>query len=160
MLTQKDCQTFWAYKIMFFRFLITDESGGHWRGQPLHCSRGVWGHAPPENFEILVLWNAISSVLRGQILSKMFSLNQLSFLCLFLLAWLRVEIDDFILYFVRFLKLSWIYALSAKYTDSMCLAPARFLCQSAGDCTRSVALELHAILVGNVADWSFQIMGS
>ena len=36
-------------------------------------SRGVWGHDPPENFEILVLWNAISSVLRGQILSKMFS---------------------------------------------------------------------------------------
>ena len=46
-------------------------------------TRGVWGHAPPENFEILVLWNAISSVLRGQILSKC-SLNQLSFLCLFL----------------------------------------------------------------------------
>ena len=54
-------------------------------------------HAPPENFEILVLWNAISSVLRGQILSKRF-LNQLSFLCLFLLAWLRAEVVNFILY--------------------------------------------------------------
>ena len=42
----------------------------------------------------------------------------------------------------------------------MCLAPVRFLCQSAGDCTWSIALELHAILVGNVADWSFHIMGS
>ena len=42
----------------------------------------------------------------------------------------------------------------------MCLAPVRFLCQSAGDCTWSNALELHAILVGNVADWSFHIMGS
>ena len=42
----------------------------------------------------------------------------------------------------------------------MCLAPVRLLCQSAGDCTWSIALELHAILVGNVADWSFHIMGS
>ena len=30
----------------------------------------------------------------------------------------------------------------------MCLAPARFLCQSAGDWTWSIALQLHAILVG------------
>ena len=43
--------------------------------------------------------------------------------------------------------------------DGIC-APARFLCRSAGDCTWSIALELHAILVGNVADWSFHIMGS
>ena len=42
----------------------------------------------------------------------------------------------------------------------MCLAPVQLLCQSAGDCTWSIALELHAILVGNVADWSFHIMGS
>ena len=63
------------------------------------------------------------------------------------------------LYFVRFFKLFWI-SLSAKYTDSMCLAPARFLCQSAGDCTWSIAPQLQAILVGNVADWSFHIMGS
>ena len=42
----------------------------------------------------------------------------------------------------------------------MYLAPVRFLCRSAGDCTWSIALELQAILVGNVADWSFQIMGS
>ena len=32
----------------------------------------------------------------------------------------------------------------------MCLAPVRFLCQSAGNCTWSIALKLHAILVGNV----------
>ena len=36
-------------------------------------SEGANHYAPPENFEILVLWIAISSVLRGQILSKMFS---------------------------------------------------------------------------------------
>ena len=41
-----------------------------------------------------------------------------------------------------------------------CLAPARFLGQSAGDCTWSNALQVHAILVGNVDDWSFHIMGS
>ena len=41
----------------------------------------------------------------------------------------------------------------------MCLAPARFLCQSAGDCTWSIALQLHAILVGNVADWFFSYHG-
>ena len=41
----------------------------------------------------------------------------------------------------------------------MCLAPVRFLSQSAGDWTWPIALELHAILVGNVADWSFHIMG-
>ena len=53
------------------------------------------------------------------------------------------------------------------WTVSMWLAPVRpgpgpvrFLCKSAADCTWSIALELHAILVGNVADWSFHIMGS
>ena len=46
-------------------------------------TRGVWGHAPPENFEILVLWNAISSVLRGQILSKMFSKSIVLFMLIF-----------------------------------------------------------------------------
>ena len=60
-------------------------------------TRGVWGHAPPENYEILVLWNAISSVLRGQILSKMFS-KSIVLLCLFLLAWIRVEEVNYILY--------------------------------------------------------------
>ena len=96
--------------------------------------------------KILKSWcseTPISSVLRGQILK----------------ARLRVEVVDFILYFVRFLKLFWI-SLSAKYTGSVCLPPARFLCQSAGDCTWSIALQLHAILVGNIADWSFHIMGS
>ena len=45
---------------------------------------GVWEHAPPENFEILVLWNAISSVLRGQILSKMFSKSIVLFMLIFI----------------------------------------------------------------------------
>ena len=66
---------------MFFCLLITDESGEQWRGQP---RGGVWGHAPPENFEILVLWNDISSVLRGQILSKMFSKSIVLFMLIFI----------------------------------------------------------------------------
>ena len=74
-------------------------------------------------------------------------------------ARLQVEVVDFILYFVRFLNLFWI-SLLAEYTDSMCPAPAQFLCQSSGDCTWSIALQVHAILVGNVAYWSFNIMGS
>ena len=48
------------------------------------ATRGVWGHAPPENFEILVLWNVISSVLRGQILSKMFSKSIVLFMLIFI----------------------------------------------------------------------------
>ena len=56
-------------------------------------TRGVWGHAPPEYFEILVLWNAIPSVLRWKILK----------------AWLRVEgvSSRFYFYFMQFLKLLW-----------------------------------------------------
>ena len=30
------------------------------------AARGAWGHAPPENFAILMPCNVISSVLRGQ----------------------------------------------------------------------------------------------
>ena len=38
------------------------------------AARGVWGHATMENvIKILTLWNAISSVLRGQFSSKMFA---------------------------------------------------------------------------------------
>ena len=136
-------------------FLITEESGKRWRGQPLGGSGGMlpqktlksWSSETP----FLVFWE-------DKFCPKC-SLNQLSFLCLFLLAWLRVEEVNFILYFVRFLKLFWI-SLSAKYTDSMCLSRARFLRQSAGDCTWSIALQLYPILVGNVADWSFHIIGS
>ena len=40
----------------------------------LRAARGVWGHATMENvIKILTLWNAISSVLRGQFSSKMFA---------------------------------------------------------------------------------------
>ena len=65
---------------------------------------------------------------------------------------------------MRFLKLFWI-SLSAKYTGSVCLPPARFLCQSAGDCTWSIALELHAILVetlliGLFISWGVQPFSS
>ena len=77
---------------MFFCFLITDESG-----EQGPATRGFWGHAPPENFEtwcsetpFLVFWE-------DKFCPKC-SINQLSFLCLFLLAWLRVEVVNFILY--------------------------------------------------------------
>ena len=70
------------------------------------AARMVWGHSPPENFELLILWNAISGVLRGQFLSKM-SAKSIVILCLFLFAWFRVQVLDFILYyFVQFLKFS------------------------------------------------------
>ena len=75
------------------------------------------------------------------------------------------SVVDFILYFVPFLKLFQI-SLSAKYTDSMCLAPARFLCQSAGDCTQSIALQLHAtfswknLLIGLFISWVVKLFSS
>ena len=97
---------------MFFCLLITDESGEQWRGQPLG---GVWGHAPPENFEILVLWNAISSVLRGQILSKMFSKSIVLFMLIFIGVTSRRSSQFYFMQVVRFLKLLW-KSLSAKYT--------------------------------------------
>ena len=79
---------------MFFCFLITDESGEQWRGQPLGRSGGMlpqkilksWCSETP----FLVFWE-------DKFCPKC-SLNQLSFLCLFLLAWLRVEVVNFILY--------------------------------------------------------------
>ena len=57
------------------------KSGERWRGQPLG---GTGGHAPPENFKILMLWNIISSVLRGQILSKLFSKSVVIFMLIFI----------------------------------------------------------------------------
>ena len=43
-------------------------------GLRLRAARGGWGHATMENaIKILTLWNAISSVLRGQFSSKMFA---------------------------------------------------------------------------------------
>ena len=78
-------------------------------------TRGVWGHAPPENYEILVLWNAISSVLRGQILSKMFSKSIVLFMLIFIGVNSRRSSQFYFKQVVRFLKLLWI-SLSTKYT--------------------------------------------
>ena len=69
---------------------------------------------PPENFEILVLWNAISSVLRGQILSKMFSKSIVLFMLIFIGVTSRRSSQFYFIQVVRFLKLLWI-SLSAKY---------------------------------------------
>ena len=79
---------------MVFCHLMTDESGERWRGQPLGGSGGMlpqkilksWCSETP----FLVFWE-------DKFCPKC-SLNQLSFLCLFLLAWLRVEVVNFILY--------------------------------------------------------------
>ena len=79
---------------MFFCFLITDESGEQWRGQPLGGSGGmlpqkIWKSWCSET-PFLVFWE-------DNFCPKC-SLNQLSFLCLFLMAWLRVEVVNFISY--------------------------------------------------------------
>ena len=78
-------------------------------------TRGVWGHALPENFEIFVLRNDISSVLRGQILSKMFSKSIFLFMLIFTGVTSRRSSQFYFIQVVRFLKLLWI-SLSAKYT--------------------------------------------
>ena len=96
--------------MVFFCFLINDESGEQWRGQPLGGSGGI---LPTENFEILVLWNAISSVLRGQILSKMFSKSIVLFMLIFIGVTSRRSSQFYFIQVVRFLKLLWI-SLSAK----------------------------------------------
>ena len=75
-------------------FLITDESGEHWTGQPLGGSGGML----PQ--KILKSWCSETPFLafwEDKFCPKC-SLNQLSFLCLFLLAWLGVEVVNFILY--------------------------------------------------------------
>ena len=68
--------------------------------------------------EILVLWNAISSVLRGQILSKMFSKSIVLFMLIFIRVTSLRSSQFYFIQVVRFLKLFWI-SLSAEYTLCM-----------------------------------------
>ena len=51
------------------------------------ATKGIWVHFPQEKFEILMLWNTISSVLRarGQFLSMNWSLNLFPFYAYFYL---------------------------------------------------------------------------
>ena len=51
------------------------------------ATKGIWVHFPQEKFEILMLWNTISSVLRarGQLLSMNWSLNLFPFYAYFYL---------------------------------------------------------------------------
>ena len=49
-------------------FSITDKCWEHWGCEPIQGAGGML--ATPENFELFMLWNAFSSVLRGQFLSK------------------------------------------------------------------------------------------
>ena len=74
---------------------------------------GGLGHTSPENFEILMLWNAISSFLRGQILTKMFSKSIVIFMLIFICVTSR-RVPEFILYFLWFLKVFWM-SISVKY---------------------------------------------
>ena len=94
-----DCPTFWLSKIGVFlnHWGITQAPKG-W------ATKGIWAHFPQEKFEILMLWNTISSVLRarGQFLSMNWSLNLFPFLCLFLLAWLCLQELGFMLSFWQF----------------------------------------------------------
>ena len=71
-------------------------------------TRGVWGHAPPGKFEILVLWNAISSDLRGQILSKRFSKSIVLFMLIFIGVTSRRSSQFYFIKVVRLFKLLWI----------------------------------------------------
>ena len=68
--------------------------GEQWRGQPLGGSGGML----PQ--KILKSWcsETLFLVIWEDKFCPKGSLNQLSFLCLFLLAWLRVEVVNFILY--------------------------------------------------------------
>ena len=97
---------------MFFCFLITDESGEQWRGQPLGGSGGMF---PQKILKSWSLWNAISSVLRGQILSIMFSKSIVLFMIIFVGVTSRRSSQFYFIQVVRFLKLLWI-SLSTKYT--------------------------------------------
>ena len=90
-----DCPTFWVSKIEIFfnyrriaRVLKTRVAGGRGEG-----GGGVKGRAPPESIEILILWNGIFSVLRGNCCLKC-SIKQLLFSCLFVFACLRVQVLD------------------------------------------------------------------
>ena len=71
-----------------------DESGERCRGQPLGGSGGMLSQKILKSWcsemPFLVLWE-------DKFCPKC-SLNQLSFLCLLLLAWLQVDVVDFILY--------------------------------------------------------------
>ena len=64
--THTDCPTFWVSIIgTFFN---------HWwilQVPKTRALRGLWGNTTPQNFEILMVWNPISIVQRGQFLSKM-----------------------------------------------------------------------------------------
>ena len=51
--------------------------------------RGLWGNTTPQNFEILMVWNPISIVQRGQFLSKM-SLKLI--ICQFF--WISVSVNN------------------------------------------------------------------
>ena len=57
------------------RVILVGGGGGGTRAPEARAARGVWGHAPPKNFEIKRLGNAISSVL--QELFKIYAYREL-----------------------------------------------------------------------------------
>ena len=82
--THTDCPTFWVSIIgTFFN---------HWwilQALKAWAISGLWGNATPQNFEILMVWNSISIVQRGQFLSKM-SLKLI--ICQFF--WISVSVNN------------------------------------------------------------------
>ena len=82
--THTDCPTFWVSIIgTFFN---------HWwilQVPKTRALRGLWGNTTPQNFEILMVWNPISIVQRGQFLSKM-SLKLI--ICQFF--WISVSVNN------------------------------------------------------------------
>ena len=68
----------------------------------VRATKGVWKHAIRENFEILMLWNAILVFWEGDFFLKC-SLNWVLFLCLFLFACFHTQVLDFVLYFRRYI---------------------------------------------------------
>ena len=65
-------------------FLITKVLGEHRRDEVIGEGegRGVWEHSPSGSIGILILWNAISGVLRGQCLNKIDCHLMLIFICM------------------------------------------------------------------------------
>ena len=59
--------------------LVSNTRPGKSRAPKARAARGVWGHAPPENFEIQRFRTALLSVFRGIFLQKSQSLSRLEF---------------------------------------------------------------------------------
>ena len=112
--THTDCPTFWVSIIgTFFN---------HWwilQAPKERAIRGLWGNVTPQNFEILMVWNPISIIQRGQFLSRM-SLKLIickldAYLCLHHQALCTSTWSYFIIFCALSFKVFWI-SVSVNYT--------------------------------------------